>query len=356
MKQRNHSTDVVKTLENIISLFGENNGKLSPQELFPMMKNHFNFEKSFRTLENYIDRLEENNIEGVTLKKSKKNAGQHTLSDTRIHVLKEREEAHKKMLSKEQLIAEEHAYMRLALEAIKKLKNLSEKHHKIIENRFNLHALNTPYFIESERHEEIEIGDPNIVNLKKAIQKDYLTEFRFIGKGRKSHYIVEPYKLIIFDGVWYMFGKDTQEKDKSPYKTWRLIYIKDVRYDSNPKFKHTVTDENIEKTLSSALHPEFNVDVVGEEKELKIIHDIDIEIKVHATVSHTFDHHAHLPGAVGKPVHNADGSFNVCARVSSFASVDQEIKKWLPHIEVLAPEEYRIQFKKELSEYIKGLH
>ena len=46
-----------------------------------------------------------------------------------------------------------------------------------------------------------------------------------------------------------------------------------------------------------------------------------------------------------------DGSLLVHASASSFEDIDREVKSWLPHIEILEPQQYREKFLLELETY-----
>ena len=333
-------------LEYIIEILSRHPSGLTTGEIQELLSKNYQREKTGKSIWNHLVELSEGAVDNVECYPKKRQ--KHQLKDNRL-TLKEKE----KLRNKEQLIAEEQAYMRLALEAIKKLDNLSKKHHRIIEERFRLNKIESPYFIESDPHEEIEINDPDIVTLKTAIQKAYLTAFKYTGESSHNYYVVEPYKLMIFDGVWYLFGKDTQEREQTPYKTWRLKYICDVEFDTTAP-KHRMDMEMIEETLSDALDSEFVIDEIREEEKvtLKIIHDIPVKLKISKKIMHDFDHKAHLPGTIKEVSEESDGSLHVTTMVSCYEDIEQEVKKWLPHIEIILPETFRQKLKEELTAYL----
>jgi len=51
-----------------------------------------------------------------------------------------------------------------------------------------------------------------------------------------------------------------------------------------------------------------------------------------------------------------DGSLTVTATVSTKADVDDIIKSWLPHIEILEPKEYRDAFEEEMRDYLERVY
>ena len=210
--------EMKKIYEDIIHIYALNEDKMSTKELHLELETSYKYKKNIKTTENYLKALKAGAVEGVKL--TWVSRGQHKLKDFRDHskkdvleYLERKESKHqKKIESKEVIYGEEKAYMRLAMESIRKLDTLSSKHHKEIEHRLGLSGMEeSPYFIDNEDMESVNMSDADILDLKDAIRKDARVEFRYTGKSRKEWYVVEPYKLIIFDGLWYLFGKDTND-------------------------------------------------------------------------------------------------------------------------------------------------
>jgi len=339
-------TQKQQDIEHIIEILSRHPNGLKTNEIRDLLEKNYNRKKTSKSIFGHLVELSEgavDNVECVAKKRQK-----HRIIDKR-RTLQEKE----KIRSKEQLIAEERAYMRLALEAIKKLDDLSEKHHHIIEKRFKLDDIESPYFIESDPHEEIEINDANVAALKQAIQMAYLTGFRYTGKSRRDYYVVEPYKLMIFDGVWYLFGKDTMEKERSPYKTWRLKYISNVEIDTQAP-KHNMDMDMLEETLSKALDADFIIDEVKEDEQitLEIIRDVRVTLKIANIIMHEFDPKAHLPGDIKEVRQENSNTLLVTTMVSCYQDIEKEIKQWLPYIEIMEPLNYKEALHRELRDYL----
>lgn len=336
--------EIMDTLENIVKIFSENAGEISTNDLLDDMQHNFSYKQQKRSLENHLDRLERGELEGVILTKASKRPGKktlnHHLSDKRISAIKDMKEQYQEVMTKEKLIAEEKMYMRLALQAIKELPELSDTHYEKIEKRFDLDNINTPYFIESEETELLKPNNYNTSELIHAINNDSSVEFKYSGKSRKDIYIVEPYKLITFDGLWYLFAKDIEDTQK-PFKTWRLKYI-DVT-DIDRSAKHDTADETIETLLCKAHSADFIVKSIDN----ATVESIDIEVKVSKEIGDMIQ----LPGEI-EEVLNHDGSRTIKCDVSSIKEIDRDIKAWLPHIEILEPKWYREKLHNELGEYL----
>ncbi len=330
----------LELFEQIISLLSGSQNGLSTDEIYNGMRNEYAYSNTKRSLIRYIDKLAENYIDDVHL--SKQNRGRHTIKDMRVcnkeTIQKEQEE----IRQKEQLQHDEKVYMRLAVESIKGMSNLSSKFHKDIEKRLKLHDLESTYFIESEKLEPVNRNDYDFRQLKSAIRNKNLIGFNYRAKSSRNFYVIEPYKLIISNSLWYLYGKDTEETRGNPYKTWRVKYIHGVELDHGSD--HAVSNEEIEEVLSKIHSPHF---VKGQE--------IHVQVKVDAEVVEEFDSYAHLPGVYGEPEKQNDGSVILNATVSSLKEIEKEIKMWLPNIKVLKPREMHQRLLDELSRYL-SLH
>jgi predicted DNA-binding transcriptional regulator YafY len=349
------SKEMKRIYEDIIHIFALNEGRISTNDLQLELETSYKYTKDVRTTVNYLKRLGAGAVEGVKFTWVPK--GQHILEDLReldrkdvLEYFEKKESKHqKKIASKKVIYGEEKAYMRLAMESIRKLDTLSEKHHREIEKRLGLSGMNeSPYFIDNEDMESVDMSDPDILYLKEAITHDAITEFRYTGKSSKEWYVVEPYKLIIFDGLWYLFGKDCDDT-RQPYKTWRLIHIKDVDYEKDGTLKHTMDDKDTENLLKYADDAQFKV--CTEENKPHIKRDITVKLKIYPEVIHLFDHEAHIPGAVSEPTAESDGSLILTTKVNTYNDIRAEIKSWLPHIEILEPKELREELLMKVEEY-----
>jgi len=328
--------EIEEELEQIIILFKKHPKGLTTAELYQQMQLNYGFDKESKTLHNRLKLLASGEMSEVEC----------TLGNPRCkHQLIDRRSTQSNTTAKSQLIGEEHAYMRLALQAIKELPSLSDRHYEAIEERFKLGNLNTPYFIESQETEILEPTAPDTNDLIYAIKHDHLIRFAYHAPSSQGSYIVEPYKLITFDGLWYLFGKDTEEIESSPYKTWRLKHIEVLEIDRFSK--HPIKDSTIEKVLEQASDADFVVEDM-EKAEVK-----SILVKVSVT-KHIADDIL-LPGFVNRYYDKSSGRYLVTCDVSSIDEIDKDIKRWLPHIQILQPLSYKKAFEEEIKSYVEQI-
>lgn len=276
---------------------------------------------NIKTIQNYVKDLNAGFVEGVELINERR--GHYRIVDSRTPI------------DKAAISMEKKVYLKLAVEALENLSNLSQHHDEIVEE-LKLDHLSTPYFIKSENYQKLNTDEEEIEKLGNAIDSDNIIEFAF----KEKRYHVEPYRLVNFDGIWYLYGKDKEEIEGNACKTWMLKSIDKVEiyYDVN----HDTSDEDITEDLEQAHSAQF---VVNKE--------FDVTVKVSAKIADIFRQRNHLPKQ--HSIILSDGSLLVTSTISTYEDIDPEIKSWLPHIEILEPLEYKEKFKEELSNYLKNL-
>jgi predicted DNA-binding transcriptional regulator YafY len=190
----------------------------------------------------------------------------------------------------------------------------------------------TPYLIKQDPFESIDIDSIKMNELEFAIKNNRYTEITIFDKT----YTVEPYKIVSFDEIWYLFAKDV---DSNKIKTFFISDIKNVNYSA----KTFLANKSIDKILSN-VHTAWFEDGV----------QFEVKVKVLKPIAHYFKKKKHL---ISQEIlkENADGSLDVSFQVSSDEEVDNLIKAWLPHIIVLSPIRIKNKISLELKEYLKQL-
>jgi len=285
------------------------------------MKEHLQKENNkpitLKTIQNYLYDLKTDYVKGVEVIDLKK--GYYKIIDHRISIDRAAVETEKKV------------FLKLALEVLEDLNDISRHHDEIIDD-LKLNKVNSAYYIKPEEYEALNTDEEATQLLEKAILEDTIIIFSYKGKD----YHVEPYRLVNFDGIWYLYAKDKEERSSNPYKTWLLEFIEDVEIDYGNK--HNTPDEIIDDHLEDADSAHF---ILGQ--------NIQMKFRVSSSVSEIFKRRNHLPDQ--KNIIQEDGSLLVYSTVSSLEDIDREVKSWLPHIEILKPLEYRKQFLLELEAY-----
>lgn len=304
-----------RDMEKMISHLHNNPGGCSSREL----SDHIPCD--MKTIQNYIKDINNGYIKGVEIVKVKR--GYYKVIDQRTPIEQTAVETEKRV------------YLKLAVEVLEELSDIS-KHHEAIVQDLKLNKINTAYYVKPEEYEKLNTDEEEIQLLEEAILKDTIIIFFY----KNTEFHVEPYRLVNFDGIWYLYGKDKEERNSNPYKTWLLEFIDDVEIDYGNK--HNTSDDTIDDHLDEADSANF---VLGQK--------ISMKFKVSKQVAEIFRRRNHLPDQ--NSIFQDDGSLIVHATVSNYEDIDREVKSWLPHIEILEPLDYRDKFQIELEAYVAAL-
>ena len=240
-----------------------------------------------------------------------------------------------KGLSEKAMTQQPKIFLKLALESLENLSDLSSEYQNLVKE-FKLEKLQNPFYIKPEEYAHLNTDKDELKDLHATINSDTNISFKYQSKP----FHVEPYRLVNFDGIWYLYGRDIEEHEGNDHKTWLLKDIDDVEIYYGEK--HDTSDEEIEEDLDNAHSAQFIVDK-----------SFDVTLKISSNVAQLFRQKNHLPNQ--NSVIQDDGSLFVTSTVSTYADIDPEIKSWLPHIEILEPLEYKENFEKELRNYLRNL-
>jgi predicted DNA-binding transcriptional regulator YafY len=183
-----------------------------------------------------------------------------------------------------------------------------------------------PYYIKQEDIEDISIDSSHINRLEDAIQYQNHLEIDNIK--------VEPYKIVAYDGIWYLVAKDTTDNKT---KAYLLSKIKSTKILNS---KHKTSQKDIEQILAKTNSAYFEDGICFE-----------VKVKVYKEVAHFFEKKDFLQSQKILETYS-DGSLLVSFDVSSDEDIDNIIKSWLPHIEVVEPQRYRDKIIEELEDYL----
>ena len=191
----------------------------------------------------------------------------------------------------------------------------------------------TPYCIKAEGYEKIDMDSILLNKIENAIEMKNISKL----DSNENSSLVEPYKVIAFDGIWYLLAKDIES---NKIKTYLISNIEE--------FRATTQVFNLgEKDIDTILQ---NVHTAWFEDG----NSFTVTLKIKKEIAHFFKLKKHLSSQkITKE--NKDGSLIVTYDVSCDEDVDNLVKAWLPHIEVLKPLRFRKRLLGELEEYIKGL-
>jgi len=143
---------------------------------------------------------------------------------------------------------------------------------------------------------------------------------------------IEPYKIVYYDGFWYLIGRDSKD---GPIKRYALDKIEEFKI--LPKTFRSAPDD-----LDDILKGSKNIWFSGKR-------NLEVEVLVDQSCADYFKRRNMFPTQEIKK-EMKDGSLVVSFKVGRFEEVISMIKAWLPNIKILKPKE----FKKAFTEDIKG--
>ena len=147
--------------------------------------------------------------------------------------------------------------------------------------------------------------------------------------------IVEPYKVVYFDGFWYLVGRDVRDGE---LKRYALDKIKD--------FKATKTCfKCIPTTLDSDLKNSANIWFAGERT-------MEILILVDQSCADYFKRRKVFPTQEIRE-EKSDGSLIVSFLVGNYEEIRNILKTWLPNVKIMAPEGLKEEFMKAMKGWLR---
>jgi predicted DNA-binding transcriptional regulator YafY len=197
---------------------------------------------------------------------------------------------------------------------------------------------NSPALLTNFSSEPLKGKIKTLILLYQAIQFRQSLVFTYINlKKEQKNYFVNPYKLALLDGYWYLLGFcKTDNKIKSFYiKNISHLQVSPETFEPDKKLLVQV-EENLKQLKSAWLKPEMKT------AKLKIKRDA----------------YRYLCRSKPSNLHFVEKKLHYClAEIRYFQETEvlMFVKKWLPDIIVLKPPELNEQLKEILKEYLKFL-
>jgi len=201
-----------------------------------------------------------------------------------------------------------------------------------------LHKLQ--HYIESPFYARIDVEDIShnfdlIEDLEDAIAKQKEITFRYKKWWKpdtiRTHKHVKPYKIIIFDGFWYLLAKSGDLYIKYYLKEIRELKILEQTF---------AREEKVTKAMEKAIGIWFDPSAEA----------FDVVLLLDKSAIVYFER-KHIKGQYLKK--NADGTAELTLSVTDKREVFSILKKWLPQVRVIEPRELQEEFEKILAQYMQ---
>jgi predicted DNA-binding transcriptional regulator YafY len=232
-------------------------------------------------------------------------------------------------LNKTTLKNDEMLFVYLSLSQIKDINKNFEKATHSIFSKLLTPRYEPAYHIKSNSFENIDIDSSLLNDIESAIEYKNSIFLTLPNRG----FTLEPYKVVSFDGIWYLFGRDINDKK---IKTVFIHQIKKLEI-KEKKFNIEKPIDEILENVHSAWFEDGNC--------------MEVIIKVHGNIAYNFKLKKILPSQEILEEYE-DESLLVKFTVTTEEDIDNIIKAWLPNIEIISPKSYRDKLVKELEKYI----
>ncbi len=167
-----------------------------------------------------------------------------------------------------------------------------------------------------------------VKSLQQAITDSKIIKFHY-----KKPRVVEPYKITIFEGFWYLYARDRGDR------RFKTFYVKDIKNLSVSNDGFEMDKDKIE-ILKNAVNIWFEPD----SKPFEVIFYADKSIAKYFFRKSFFNSQKILENY-------SDGSIKFSIQATSKKAVLYEAKKWLPDIYILSPQSLKEEFVSMLQTF-----
>jgi predicted DNA-binding transcriptional regulator YafY len=190
-----------------------------------------------------------------------------------------------------------------------------------------------PVFVKID--DAIPLDTTFLNRMVKAIREKRHIDFQYTSKRATHAVVLEPYRVVYFEGFWYLIGNETAT---GILKRYALDKIKDLKL-LKSAFKSI--PQNLDTVLQGSANIWFS------EKT-----NLEVEVLIDAKVSNYFKRRKMFPSQQIKE-ERPDGSLVVIFRVGHEEAIRNILKSWIPHITILAPADLGNSLLEEVNEWVK---
>jgi len=149
-------------------------------------------------------------------------------------------------------------------------------------------------------------------------------------------YRLRPLKLIYAEGFWYLFAEVDGKGHHPKFRLDRIDSVERLNESFDPP-------KDLGKILSQHTNIWFDAE-----------HSIKVVLKISGEVAKYFKAANYFPRQKIRRAER-DGSVVVETTVGHFMEVIPIIKRWIPHIKVIAPRSLKEEIKKSVRRYLEGI-
>lgn len=227
---------------------------------------------------------------------------------------------------------EEYALGKLNLEDIKNFATISgiKSLYPTLTNQFLTEILenkiNRVFLIKNSGFEVIENKKEDFEKLSRAIINHQVVEFVYKEKEK----VVEPYKLINSNGVWYLCANDNEKLKTYSFTKMENLKIKNDKFNLNIELLNQIEKDEINWFSNEAKEVHLKID--NNAKEYFLRKKILANMKI---------------------IEETSEYFIVSTKVAFDDEIINLVKYWIPYIEIISPNHLAKKLNNILNSYIK---
>lgn len=184
------------------------------------------------------------------------------------------------------------------------------------------------YLIKGHNYEDITGRENDFKLLEQSILK--LNRVSFI--YREKERILNPYKLLNKDGIWYLVGVEND------------LTLKTYSFKKTSKLKILKSDFKIDDSILEIIKNDDNV--WFSQKQIEVV------LKVDKSISEYFKRRKVVANqSILKELN--DGSLLVSCKVSFDEEILKIVRYWIPNVEIISPDSLKDKLYQSLKKYIK---
>jgi predicted DNA-binding transcriptional regulator YafY len=170
--------------------------------------------------------------------------------------------------------------------------------------------------------------------LLRAIRNRRRLSFHYTSGNNTHPATADPYKIVHYDGFWYLVAK---ENGTGLVKRYALDKLKDLRMLAE---RFPSIPANLDELLRQSANIWFT-----EERNLEVL------IEVNPKAADYFKRRKIFPTQEIRDT-RPDGSLIVSLKVGHFGEIRETLKTWLPNVRIVAPEPLAERLAEEISRWI----
>ena len=170
--------------------------------------------------------------------------------------------------------------------------------------------------------------------LLRAIRNRRRLSFHYTSGNNTHPATADPYKIVHYDGFWYLVAK---ENGTGLVKRYALDKLKDLRMLAE---RFPSIPANLDELLRRSANIWFT-----EERNLEVL------IEVNPKAANYFKRRKIFPTQEIRET-RPDGSLIVSLKVGNFGEIRETLKAWLPNVRILSPPSIRASFTAEVGKWL----